>query len=183
MPGPRQLGVPVSGVFGAVPPADRVGTWSPARVEERLRKAAALRESLEAYDSDFAAAGKSIGIIGVIGVGTAVEDGDAVVAEAAEALSWLNWLDPVDAGIVVARLDGAPWKAVCWRFGISRPTADRRWRYSMALIAWRLNGPARSERVPSLRSLLGLRRARGHPSRALNQRTQAVSQVEFSGGP
>jgi type III restriction enzyme len=81
---------------------------------------------------------------------------DAVVAEAAEALSWLHWLDPDDARIVVARLEGARWKLICWRFGISRPTADRRWRYALALIAWRLNGNARTGRRPSLRSLLGL---------------------------
>jgi hypothetical protein len=133
--------------------------WNPTRVEERLRKAAALREMYGGCDTEFAAAGKSIGIIGVIGVGGAGAASDAVVADAAEALSWLRWLDPDDAGIVLARLDGAPWKAICWRFGISRPTADRRWRYALALIAWRLSGHASSDRTPSLRSLLGLRRA------------------------
>ena len=102
---------------------------------------------------------EGIGIIGGIGVAAAGADGDQVVAEAAEALSWLSWLDPEDARIVRARAEGAPWKAICWRFGISRPTADRRWRYALALIVWRLNGHTRTDRIPSLRSLLGLRRA------------------------
>ena len=77
---------------------------------------------------------------------------DDVVGMAMEAMSWLDWLEPDDAGIVLARLEGAPWKAICWRFGISRPTADRRWRYALSLIAWRLNGNASA--TPSLRRLL-----------------------------
>lgn len=133
--------------------------WTPARVEERLRKAVVLRETLPVSDPEFAPGAEDTRIIGVIGLGGAGAAGDAVVAEAAEALSWLNWLDPDDADIVIARLEGAPWKSICLRFGISRPTADRRWRYALALIAWRLNGHARSDRTPSLRSLLGLRRA------------------------
>jgi hypothetical protein len=135
--------------------------WTPAGIEERLRKAAALRETLVPCDAEFAAAGESIGIIGVIGVADVGAASDAVVAEAAEALSWLHWLNPDDAGIVTARLDRAPWKAICWRFGISRPTADRRWRYALTLIAWRLNGHAASPSIPSLRSLLRRRRASG----------------------
>ena len=67
-------------------------------------------------------------------------------------LSWLGWLSPDDAGIVRARLEGAPWKAICWRFGISRPTADRRWRYGLGLIALRLNGQVAA--APSLRRML-----------------------------
>jgi hypothetical protein len=131
-------------------PSER--TWSPARVEERLRKAAALRETLSGYDTEFAPDGEGIGGIG--GIGVPAVGADHVVVEAAEALSWLRWLDPDDAGIVVARLEGACWKLICWRFGISRPTADRRWRYALAVIAWRLNGHSASCASPSLRSLL-----------------------------
>jgi hypothetical protein len=98
--------------------------------------------------------------IGGIGVASAGVDGDDVVVDATAALSWLRWLDPNDAALVVARLEGAPWKLICWRFGISRPTADRRWRYALALIAWHANGHPQSGRTPSLRSLLRLRRAR-----------------------
>ncbi len=127
--------------------------WTPARVEDRLRKAAALRE-MSCDDTEIASGAEGIGIIGGIGVGAACAGRDDVVTDAMEAPSWLNWLDPDDAGIVVARLEGAPWKAICWRHGISRPTADRRWRYAMALIAWRLNGHAASPSRPSLRSML-----------------------------
>ena len=116
--------------------------WTPVCVEERLRKAAAMREALSSNDTEITSGAESIGIIGGIGVTTAVAAGDSVVAEAAEALSWLSWLDPDDAGIVLARLEGAPWKSICWRFDISRPTADRRWRYALSLIAWRLSGQA-----------------------------------------
>jgi hypothetical protein len=40
------------------------------------------------------------------------------------------------------------WKPICWQFGISRATANRRWQYGLAVIVWRLNG----KRVPSNRS-------------------------------
>jgi hypothetical protein len=37
---------------------------------------------------------------------------------------------------------------ICWRFGIARATAHRRWQYGLNLIAYRLNG----RRVPAKRS-------------------------------
>jgi hypothetical protein len=132
-----------------------VTEWTPARVEERLRKAVALKARLsgeapvgEARDEPPFDGGR-------------FERNDDVVAHATEALSWLRWLDPEDARIVLARLQGTPWKLICWRFDISRPTADRRWRYALAVIAWRLNGHAASRSVPSLRSLLQHHRASG----------------------
>jgi hypothetical protein len=62
---------------------------------------------------------------------------------------WLAWLEPEDAAIVRARMQGAPWKVICWRFGLSRPTAHRRWQHAVRLITWRLIGnppPVRSSR-------------------------------------
>jgi hypothetical protein len=133
---------------------------TPIGVEERLRKALALQTALstERLVADVIAgrAPENRGITGGIGSGDAAAD---LVAHAAEALAWLRWLEPDDAALVRARLAGAPWKLICFRFGISRPTADRRWRYALALIAWRLNGNARFTRTPSLRALLGMRRA------------------------
>ena len=38
------------------------------------------------------------------------------------------------------RAEGTPWKHLCYRFGISRPTAHRRYDYALSVIAWRLNG-------------------------------------------
>lgn len=76
------------------------------------------------------------------------------IGKTAQALSWLHWLEPDEAALVEARIEGASWKAICFRFAISRPTADRWWRCSLALIAWRLNGHRHAPR-PSLRALLG----------------------------
>ena len=135
-------------------------TGTPARIEERLRKAVALQAALitdrVVADTVAGRPPENGGIMGAIG--SAAGD-DGLVAHAAEALTWLRWLEPDDAAIVRARLGGAPWKSICWRFAISRPTADRRYRYGLALIAWHLNGHRAGEAKPSLRSLLGMRRA------------------------
>jgi hypothetical protein len=109
--------------------------WTPTRVEERLRKAVAFRDGLPNSNMDFAPGAERIGIIGATVVNAA---GVRVVAEAAEALSWLTWIDSDDANIIIARIEGARWKPICWRFGISRATAHRRWRRSLYLIAMHL---------------------------------------------
>ena len=67
--------------------------WTPVRVEERLRKAAALREKPTGCDTEFASGAEGIGIIGGIGVAGSAAAADAVVADAAEAMSWLDWLE------------------------------------------------------------------------------------------
>jgi hypothetical protein len=95
--------------------------WTEAMVEERLRRFAAARRRLEAGH----------------GLDTA---GDHSMAEIAETKRWLTWLEPDDAVLVRVRSEGARWKLICWRFGISRATAYRRWRHGLGLIAWRLNG-------------------------------------------
>ena len=137
---------------------------TPTEVEERLRKAAALETALktERLLANIIAgrSPENRGIIGGIGdAGSAGDNENALVAHAAEALAWLRWLESDDAAIIRARLAGAPWKSICWRFGISRPTADRRYRYGLALIAWHLNGHCADDAKPSLRSLLGMSRA------------------------
>lgn len=55
-----------------------------------------------------------------------------------ETLTWLRWLEPDDAKLVWMRAERKPWKAVCWRFGLARSTANRRYAYALNLIAWRL---------------------------------------------
>ncbi len=65
-----------------------------------------------------------------------------------EALDWLRWLEAEDGKLVWARAERTPWKMICWRFGISRATAHRRWEYALSVIAWRLNG----RRLPAKRS-------------------------------
>ena len=66
------------------------------------------------------------------------------ITEAEEALLWLRWLEPEDARLVWLRVNGKPWKGICWEFGLSRTSATKRCQYGLALITWRLNG-----RVPS----------------------------------
>lgn len=72
----------------------------------------------------------------------------AAITRMEEALGWLRWLEGEDVKLVWARSDRTPWKAICWRFGIGRATANRRWQYALSLIAWRLNGKS----VPAKRS-------------------------------
>ena len=64
----------------------------------------------------------------------------AAISRMDATLDWLKWLEPEDAKLVWARADRTPWKAICYRFGIGRATAHRRWDYALSLIAWRLNG-------------------------------------------
>ncbi len=55
-------------------------------------------------------------------------------------LDWLKWLEPNDAKLAWARSDRTPWKMICYRFGISRATANRCFEYALSVIACRLNG-------------------------------------------
>jgi hypothetical protein len=64
----------------------------------------------------------------------------AAISRMEETLLWLRWLEAEDAKLVWARSDRAPWKAICWQFGIARATANRRYLYALSLIAWQLNG-------------------------------------------
>ncbi len=63
-------------------------------------------------------------------------------------LGWLAWLEPEDAKLVWSRAEGTGWKMICYRFGISRATAHRRWQFAVSVIAWRLN----DKRPPMKRS-------------------------------
>jgi hypothetical protein len=56
-----------------------------------------------------------------------------------ETLGWLRWLEAEDAKLAWARAERTPWKMICWRFGIARATAHRRWQYVLSVIVWRLN--------------------------------------------
>ena len=72
----------------------------------------------------------------------------AAIDRMEETIGWLRWLEPEDAKLLWARAEGTPWKGVCWRFGIARATAHRRWEYALSVIAWRLQG----RKVPTKRS-------------------------------
>jgi hypothetical protein len=64
----------------------------------------------------------------------------AAITRMEEAITWNRFLQPEEAHLMWARAEGLAWKGICYRFGISRATAHRRWEYALSLIAWRLNG-------------------------------------------
>lgn len=72
----------------------------------------------------------------------------AAISRMEATLPWLRWLEPDDAKLVWMRVEGKPWKPICWRFGIARATANRRFEYGLSLITWKLNG----RKVPQKRS-------------------------------
>lgn len=72
----------------------------------------------------------------------------AAISRMEEALTWVRFLAPEDGKLLWARAEGASWKEICWRFGIARATANRRWQYGLGVIALRLDG----QRVPAKRS-------------------------------
>jgi hypothetical protein len=57
-----------------------------------------------------------------------------------ETITWNRFLERDEAHLMWARVEGMPWKHLCHRFGISRPTAHRRYDYALSVIVWRLNG-------------------------------------------
>ena len=132
-------------------------TWSPEEVEERLTEAADVlkrlpTERVQGYFNlwpevvhDFADQ-----------VGRMPEPmrlpppPPAAITRMEGTLDWVKFLAPEDARLIWARAEGAPWKAICWRFGVARATAHRRWQYGLAVITLRLNGrpaPAKRSRM------------------------------------
>lgn len=73
----------------------------------------------------------------------------SAISRMEETLLWTAHLEPDDGKLVWARAEGTPWKPICWRFGMSRATASRRYEYGLSVIALRLNG----ESVPKNRSI------------------------------
>lgn len=63
------------------------------------------------------------------------------IARMEETFTWLAWLDGEDARIVWLRAEGVRWKPICWRIGISRATAWRRWAAALITVANRLSAP------------------------------------------
>ena len=66
--------------------------------------------------------------------------GISAITRMEETITWNRFLQPEEAHLMWARAEGTPWKCICYRFGISRPTAHRRCDYALSVIAWRLNG-------------------------------------------
>ena len=64
----------------------------------------------------------------------------AAITRMEEAITWNRFLQSEETHLMWARAEGISWKELCYRFGISRPTANRRWEYALSVIVWRLNG-------------------------------------------
>jgi len=56
-----------------------------------------------------------------------------------ETFTWLTWLNPDDARIVWMRAEGLQWKPICWRVGLSRQHAWRRWVAALLTVSNRLS--------------------------------------------
>ena len=130
-------------------------TWTPERVEERLIEAADVlkrlpEERVQGYFTTWPEVVRDFW--DAFGWHDAVLKrpwpSPASISRMEETLTWMQFLAPEDGRLVWARAEGTPWKAICWRFGVSRATARRRWQYGLSVIALRLSG----RRVPAKRS-------------------------------
>jgi hypothetical protein len=59
----------------------------------------------------------------------------AAITRMEECFDWLLILEPEDARIVWLRAEGVRWRQVCYRAGVVRTTAWRRWAASLLTIA------------------------------------------------
>ena len=73
----------------------------------------------------------------------------AAISRMEECFDWLLMLDPEDARIVWLRAEGVRWRQVCYRAGVVRSTAWRRWAASLLTIAKHLNALEKSGRKVS----------------------------------
>jgi hypothetical protein len=129
--------------------------WTPEQVEERLEEAADVLKRLpeEKVRGHFNVWPEVIHDFGDrIGQEPSPmrrpPPSAAAISRMEEALTWVRFLAPEDGKLLWARAEGASWKEICWRFGIARATANRRWQYGLGVIALRLEG----HRVPAKRS-------------------------------
>ena len=71
-----------------------------------------------------------------------------------ETFTWLTWLEPDDARIVWLRAENVPWKPICWRVGLTRQSAWRRWVAALVTVSNRLS--AASKRTPPKHDATGV---------------------------
>jgi hypothetical protein len=92
-----------------------------------------VRDAIEAYGYDPARAPR-------------IAPSPQAISRMEETFTWLAWLDGDDARIVWLRAEGVRWKPICWRMGISRATAWRRWVAALITVANRLSTPPKRMR-------------------------------------
>jgi hypothetical protein len=122
-------------------------TWTPRLVEERLLEAVVVLRCMpgarvQGYFSTWPSVLSEFSdIVGQEPIRLRRPPPSAAEISHMEAtLAWIGWLDPALGKLVWARAERSPWKVICWRFGISRATANRRWEYGLSIIVWKLNG-------------------------------------------
>ena len=129
--------------------------WTPERVEERLTEAADVlrrlpEEKVQGFFNVWPEVVRDFAdMVGALPQPMRRPPPSAsAISRMEETLTWMRFLAPEDGKLLWARAEGARWKAICWRFGVSRATAHRRWQYGLSVIALRLGG----RRVPAKRS-------------------------------
>ena len=70
----------------------------------------------------------------------------AAISRMEECFDWLMLIHPEDARIVWLRADGMRWRQVCYRAGVVRSNAWRRWAAALLTIAKKLNSAAKTKR-------------------------------------
>ena len=120
--------------------------WTPSLVEERLSEAAFVLKRLpeprrQGYFSTWPEVVHSFADkVGQEPKPMRIIPSPAAISRMEEAITWNRFLERDECHLMWARVEGTPWKHLCHRFGISRPTAHRRYDYALSVIAWRLNG-------------------------------------------
>jgi hypothetical protein len=120
--------------------------WTRDRVEERVREAAVVLAKLPGLPSQGYFSTWPDVLLSAREIARQepkpmrVLPSPQAITRMEEAITWSRFLEPDDAHLMWDRAAGVAWKGICYRFGISRPTAHRRYDYALSVIAWRLNG-------------------------------------------
>jgi hypothetical protein len=120
--------------------------WTRDRVEERVREAAVVLAKLPGLPSQGYFSTWPDVLLSAREIARQepkpmrVLPSPQAITRMEETITWNRFLEPQDAHLMWDRVAGVSWKGICYRFGISRPTAHRRYDYALSVIAWRLNG-------------------------------------------
>jgi hypothetical protein len=120
--------------------------WTRDRVEERVREAAVVLAKLPGLPSQGYFSTWPDVLLSAREIARQepkpmrVLPSPQAITRMEEAITWNRFLERDECHLMWARVEGTPWKHLCYRFGISRPTAHRRYDYALSVIAWRLNG-------------------------------------------
>lgn len=130
--------------------------WTPSRVEERLEEAA---DTLKRLPEERARLTRSAwppvihNVWEMYGQEPARlrlgPPSAAAIDRMDQCFEWLRWLGADDARLVWLRACGVRWKTICWRMGVCRNTAWRRWVAALVAITARLEERRFSPKTPA----------------------------------